>query len=783
MVFKCCVESCKRTNKDVTLHSFPKEPERFSKWLSLIGRTTLLAKGMDHVRKTYRICDMHFSDDAKFESHHNRSCLKVDCVPSQYLPRLDESIQGTEEVNNLPAISTQGKKFADHAMVFMARGIRKKWKQPVAFYLSENAMSSADLARNLRDSIRALQNIGISVVATVCDQMSINTATINNLIGYSKRQFAQRGIEYRSLGFFVDELEVIPLYDIPHLLKGIRNNFLKSNVKFTWKEGEQTARWDDIVKMYELDIGDFDTRMLNKLTDQHVYADKMKVMKVKLASQVFSQRVSSVMRGLVRLGRGCLPESAKNTADFLLFVDKLFDSVNGSTVKAEHGKTLRCAVTSSSTHIQFWEEAIRVLKSIHFVSDNKSDHIPPSIKNWQSTLERLKYLWTNLNRKGFEFLCVRNLNQDPLENFFGSIRAHGLRNINPTPTSFQASYKSLLINNFMSTHSPGANCEEDDCEGALHSLKRYIYEVPEEDDISSVDILDDEEPPYYTLSQISDTVFIESNENEQFWCNMLFVETKEISRTLYTAGLSRSGMLQSVENAHGVAICQLDLKFDNNSQRLNTDIQDIQGQLNIQKNTIGDLQTHIINLQEETRKEMQKYVKDIQTNIVSLEQRMDTRINENIQKTQELEIETKKDLEEIGMLMENKMQKKQKAVQNDVHSRIRDNKEDTKQIQGDIRIIKEDSIKLQGKVNLMDEQCRTSINKLQQEEGDFFESITRELEQRKRSNNRLIINDRNNTYNSYLKPQMWPKCGDTSGGDSACKNNDSLLYQRPSANA
>ncbi|KAK9753644.1 hypothetical protein QE152_g1955 [Popillia japonica] len=81
---------------------------RFSKWFSLIGRTTLLAKGMHYVRKTYRICDMHFSDDAKFESHYNRGCLKVDCVSSQYLPRLDESIQGTEEVNNLPATSTQG---------------------------------------------------------------------------------------------------------------------------------------------------------------------------------------------------------------------------------------------------------------------------------------------------------------------------------------------------------------------------------------------------------------------------------------------------------------------------------------------------------------------------------------------------------------------------------------------------------------------------------------------------------------------------------------------------
>ncbi|KAK9737468.1 hypothetical protein QE152_g10678 [Popillia japonica] len=78
------------------------------KWLSLIGRSALLAKGMEHVRKTYRICGMQFSEDAKFESYHNRSCLKVDCVPSQYLPRLDESILGTEEVNNLPATSTQG---------------------------------------------------------------------------------------------------------------------------------------------------------------------------------------------------------------------------------------------------------------------------------------------------------------------------------------------------------------------------------------------------------------------------------------------------------------------------------------------------------------------------------------------------------------------------------------------------------------------------------------------------------------------------------------------------
>ncbi|KAK9731063.1 THAP domain [Popillia japonica] len=106
MGFKCCVESCRRTNKDVTLHSYPKEPKHFSKWLSLIGRTTLLAKGMDHFCSTL-VNGFRLLEEPLYwlKLYHNRSCLKVDCVHSQYLPRLDESIQGTEEVNKRDHIS------------------------------------------------------------------------------------------------------------------------------------------------------------------------------------------------------------------------------------------------------------------------------------------------------------------------------------------------------------------------------------------------------------------------------------------------------------------------------------------------------------------------------------------------------------------------------------------------------------------------------------------------------------------------------------------------------
>lgn len=46
------------------------------------------------------------------------------------------------------------------------------------------------------------------------------------------------------------------------------------------------------------------------------------------------------------------------------------------------------------------------------------------------------------------------------ENFFGCIRSHGVRNTNPNILSFVNSFKSLIINNYLSTLTSG-NCEND----------------------------------------------------------------------------------------------------------------------------------------------------------------------------------------------------------------------------------------------------------------------------------------------------------------------------------
>lgn len=73
----------------------------------------------------------------------------------------------------------------------------------------------------------------------------------------------------------------------------------------------------------------------------------------------------------------------------------------------------------------------------------------------------MRALWRNLEKEGRTYLKPKSLNQDPLENFFGQIRSHGVRYTNPNCFSFISSYRTLIINNFFSVHSPGTNCEMD----------------------------------------------------------------------------------------------------------------------------------------------------------------------------------------------------------------------------------------------------------------------------------------------------------------------------------
>jgi len=103
--------------------------------------------------------------------------MKSHCQhPLQYMAQ-EGNIVGFEDLGE----NNMSNNFADKALVFMVRGCRKKFKQPVAFYLTSSGLTSILLSDIIKNVIEAVQSTGLTVISTVCDQASTNVAAINRL--------------------------------------------------------------------------------------------------------------------------------------------------------------------------------------------------------------------------------------------------------------------------------------------------------------------------------------------------------------------------------------------------------------------------------------------------------------------------------------------------------------------------------------------------------------------------------------------------------------------------
>lgn len=142
----------------------------------------------------------------------------------------------------------------------------------------------------------------------------------------------------------------------------------------------------------------------------------------------------------------------KNTSEMVSFLDDLFDSVNGATLlqsKHNKGKPLRHAVTEKSPNHTFWQEAIKKLDQIRYIDCRGREISVPSLKNWVVTLKSYQRLWQFFKSKNIKIMRPRYFNSDPIENFFGQVRAYNLRNNNPNCHTFKNTFKSLLITRFI----------------------------------------------------------------------------------------------------------------------------------------------------------------------------------------------------------------------------------------------------------------------------------------------------------------------------------------------
>ena len=99
------------------------------------------------------------------------------------------------------------------------------------------------------------------------------------------------------------------------------------------------------------------------------------------------------------------------------------------------------------------------------------------VKGWCLPLNAILSLWQTLYSEGVASLIVtRQLNQYPLENFFGSIPQQGGNSDNPTPIQFKRAYQKLFHSNLLTVTSE--KCEADNNKTLLHLSNLENTNIP-----------------------------------------------------------------------------------------------------------------------------------------------------------------------------------------------------------------------------------------------------------------------------------------------------------------
>lgn len=120
-------------------------------------------------------------------------------------------------------ITEKSDKVADHALVLMFRPYRAKWVQPIGVYATSGAASAYVIQSLVVKAIMALEKKDAVVMNVVCDGHQTNKG-VHNLFDVSEKMgevcnYIKHPCNPKNKIYF--------LFDIPHIMKCIRNQIFK----------------------------------------------------------------------------------------------------------------------------------------------------------------------------------------------------------------------------------------------------------------------------------------------------------------------------------------------------------------------------------------------------------------------------------------------------------------------------------------------------------------------------------------------------------------------------
>jgi len=131
---------------------------------------------------------------------------------------------------------------ANHTLVFMAGGLHRQWKQPVAYCFSCGSTKANLLVRCLDEVPGACQNARLQVVATICNMGANSIKALKLLDATSRKPFLK-----------FQNQDIVTVYFPAQLLKCTRNLILKYNVplesEFMHNQLPVTAKWEHILNI------------------------------------------------------------------------------------------------------------------------------------------------------------------------------------------------------------------------------------------------------------------------------------------------------------------------------------------------------------------------------------------------------------------------------------------------------------------------------------------------------------------------------------------------------
>ncbi|XP_034246904.1 uncharacterized protein LOC117648507 [Thrips palmi] len=450
------------THKDKTFAAsiFKRSPRTYrwlARYLTLPSESTLrifIAKGVPYECGVSEASLRHIERLCKKLSRKDRCCSvafdEVALEAGVYFCRVTKKLCGLEDYGSHG--KTTG--LADKALVFMAQGLHKKWKLPVAYYLVKGQTPTNVLARLVKDVVAALMKIGLKVLATVSDMGSNNRAAVNKL-----RSNCEEG-EYEP-AYKVDGQLIVHVWDVPHIAKNVRNNFMRSNVIFS--SMHEAAKYDHLIAYKKYDENDL--CRTSGLTNEVLFPKGRGKMKVTTAVKLMSSTTASGMASVILASEGRKLVECVPTILFLRDVDFFVDITNGPGAN-DKKKPQRCNVSKESLHHEEWRKMAAKLKDWKFVwkkgARKGKQHVPPSISGWIEDIKAFQRLWSTVEKLGFKYLNLRQLNQDCLENFFSTIRQNNGCNKNPTCQQFQSACRTAIANKLTSSGSRHKNCLDDE---------------------------------------------------------------------------------------------------------------------------------------------------------------------------------------------------------------------------------------------------------------------------------------------------------------------------------